>query len=106
MQLGKALSIETIAEGIEQDSELSLLREECCDGGQGFLFARPLDAAGAEQFLREHAPVRAARRSSRSADPLTAFSAARGSSSGRTERLPIVGKRFAFAAPRVAQTAP
>ncbi len=56
VQLGKALSIETIAEGIEQDSELSLLREECCDGGQGFLFARPLDAEGAEQFLREHAP--------------------------------------------------
>ena len=51
MQLGKALSIETIAEGIEQPNELSLLREECCDGGQGFLFARPLDVAATEIFL-------------------------------------------------------
>jgi diguanylate cyclase (GGDEF)-like protein len=53
VQLGKALSIETIAEGIEQPGELSLLREENCDGGQGFLFARPLDAAATEEFL-EH----------------------------------------------------
>jgi len=52
VQLGKALSIETLAEGIEQQDELSLLRDEKCDSGQGFLFAKPLtvDAAGA--FLK------------------------------------------------------
>jgi diguanylate cyclase (GGDEF)-like protein len=55
VQLGKALSIETIAEGIEQPSELSLLRGESCDGGQGFLFARPLDVAATEAFLQEWA---------------------------------------------------
>ena len=53
VQLGKALSIETIAEGIEEANELSLLQEENCDGGQGFLFARPLDAAATETFLKE-----------------------------------------------------
>ena len=52
VQLGKALSIETFAEGIEQHDELSLLREEDCDSGQGFLFARPLEADAAEEFLR------------------------------------------------------
>jgi EAL domain-containing protein (putative c-di-GMP-specific phosphodiesterase class I) len=52
VQLGKALSIETLAEGIEQPHELSLLRDEDCDSGQGFLFARPLDAAAAEMFFR------------------------------------------------------
>ncbi len=52
VQLGKALSIETFAEGIEQDHELSLLQAEDCDSGQGFLFARPLDPAAAEQFLK------------------------------------------------------
>ena len=52
MQLGKALSIETLAEGIEQPQELSMLQEEQCDSGQGFLFARPLDAAAAETFLQ------------------------------------------------------
>jgi diguanylate cyclase (GGDEF)-like protein len=52
VQLGKALSIETLAEGIERENQLSLLREERCDSGQGFLFARPLTAAAAETFLR------------------------------------------------------
>jgi diguanylate cyclase (GGDEF)-like protein len=53
VQLGKALSIETFAEGIEQQQELSLLRDEDCDSGQGFLFARPLDAAATEIFLQD-----------------------------------------------------
>jgi diguanylate cyclase (GGDEF)-like protein len=55
VQLGKALSIETFAEGIEQPQELSLLRDEDCEGGQGFLFARPLDVDGTEAFLRRWA---------------------------------------------------
>jgi diguanylate cyclase (GGDEF)-like protein len=53
VQLGKALSIETFAEGIEQHQELSLLRDEDCDHGQGFLFARPLDVAATEAFFRD-----------------------------------------------------
>jgi len=53
VQLGKALSIETFAEGIEGPRELSLLREEECDSGQGFLFAKPLEAADTEAFLRD-----------------------------------------------------
>jgi diguanylate cyclase (GGDEF)-like protein len=52
VQLGKALSIETLAEGIEQQQELSMLQEEGCDSGQGFLYARPMDAAATETFLR------------------------------------------------------
>jgi diguanylate cyclase (GGDEF)-like protein len=51
VQLGKALSIETFAEGIEQHHELSMLRDEDCAGGQGFLYARPLDALATEAFL-------------------------------------------------------
>ncbi|HSZ06762.1 MAG TPA: EAL domain-containing protein [Solirubrobacteraceae bacterium] len=60
VQLGKALSIETFAEGIEQQRELSLLRDEDCDNGQGFLFARPLDVAAIEAFFqrsRDAAPA-------------------------------------------------
>jgi diguanylate cyclase (GGDEF)-like protein len=52
VQLGKSLSIETFAEGIEQEQELSLLQGEDCDSGQGFLFARPLDVAATEAFLK------------------------------------------------------
>jgi EAL domain-containing protein (putative c-di-GMP-specific phosphodiesterase class I) len=51
VQLGKALAIETLAEGIECPHELSLIREEHCDSGQGFLFARPLDVDAVEAFL-------------------------------------------------------
>ena len=52
VQLGKALSIETFAEGIEKQQELALLKDEHCDSGQGFLFARPLDVADTEAFLQ------------------------------------------------------
>jgi EAL domain-containing protein (putative c-di-GMP-specific phosphodiesterase class I) len=51
VQLGKALSIETFAEGIEEQQELTLLRAEDCDSGQGFLFARPLEPDAAESFF-------------------------------------------------------
>jgi diguanylate cyclase (GGDEF)-like protein len=53
VRLGKALSIETLAEGIEHAGQLTMLREEQCDSGQGFLFARPLEAHAAELFLRD-----------------------------------------------------
>ena len=55
VQLGKSLAIETFAEGIEQQHELSLLRGEDCDSGQGFLFARPLDVGATEAFLKDWA---------------------------------------------------
>ncbi len=55
VQLGKALSLETFAEGIEQQQELVLLREEDCDSGQGFLLARPLNAAATQAFLQNWA---------------------------------------------------
>jgi EAL domain-containing protein (putative c-di-GMP-specific phosphodiesterase class I) len=55
VQLGKALSIQTFAEGIEQQQELSFLQDEHCDNGQGFLFARPLDVAATEAFLQSWA---------------------------------------------------
>jgi diguanylate cyclase (GGDEF)-like protein len=53
VKLGKALSMETVAEGIEHEHELSVLRDECCDSGQGYLFARPLDVHAAAAFLRD-----------------------------------------------------
>ncbi len=56
VQLGKALSIETLAEGIEQQGELSLLQDESCDSGQGFLFAKPLDASAIEAFFQQRTP--------------------------------------------------
>ncbi|HWG09484.1 MAG TPA: EAL domain-containing protein [Solirubrobacteraceae bacterium] len=60
VQLGKALDIRTFAEGIEEEQELSLLRQEDCDSGQGFLFARPMEAAAVQEFFTSWiAPERA-----------------------------------------------
>jgi EAL domain-containing protein (putative c-di-GMP-specific phosphodiesterase class I) len=60
LRLGKSLSIETFAEGIEQSSVLSLLREERCDSGQGFLFATPLEAGACGPFLSAWVPAEGA----------------------------------------------
>jgi diguanylate cyclase (GGDEF)-like protein len=58
VQLGKALSIETTAEGIERPQDLSLIQSEECDSGQGFLFTRPLSASDADAFFRQWAANR------------------------------------------------
>ena len=58
VQLGKTLDIETLAEGIEEQSQLETLQREHCDHGQGFLFSRPLDADAVERFLNADASTR------------------------------------------------
>jgi diguanylate cyclase (GGDEF)-like protein len=55
VQLGKALQIETLAEGIEDQTQLKALQREHCDNGQGFLFSRPLDVQAIEAFLQSSA---------------------------------------------------
>jgi diguanylate cyclase (GGDEF)-like protein len=54
VRLGKSLSLETLAEGIEDHSQLRALQRQHCDHGQGFLFARPLDVEQIERFLDDH----------------------------------------------------
>jgi diguanylate cyclase (GGDEF)-like protein len=53
IQLGKALGLQTLAEGVEQHSQVRELQREGCDLAQGFLFARPLAADLVERFLRD-----------------------------------------------------
>jgi diguanylate cyclase (GGDEF)-like protein len=57
VQLGKTLGLETVAEGIEETFQLEHLRREDCDVGQGFLFARPLDAAAVQEMLAQISDV-------------------------------------------------
>jgi len=42
LRLGAALGLETVAEGIERESQLDRLRALNCRYGQGFLYSRPL----------------------------------------------------------------
>jgi diguanylate cyclase (GGDEF)-like protein len=51
IQLGEALGIATVAEGIEEPVQLQALRSEHCRYGQGYLFSRPVDAAAVEGLL-------------------------------------------------------
>jgi len=53
VQLGHALGLETLAEGIEDPQQLERLRAEGCGSGQGFLLAKPMDAAAVEAFLTD-----------------------------------------------------
>ncbi len=56
--LGRALGMTIIAEGVEEPGQLAHLRGLGCELGQGFLFAPPLDAESARQYLLERAPAR------------------------------------------------
>jgi diguanylate cyclase (GGDEF)-like protein len=51
IQLGKALKLETLAEGIEEIDQLTQLRGEQCDVGQGYLFSRPMVPEDIEKLL-------------------------------------------------------
>ena len=51
LALGRALSMQVVAEGIETEAQASSLRELACPIGQGFLFARPLPAAELDALL-------------------------------------------------------
>jgi EAL domain-containing protein (putative c-di-GMP-specific phosphodiesterase class I) len=57
--LGAAMGLEVIAEGIELPEQAERLRALGCPQGQGFLFARPGDAATTGTFLRGIARLQA-----------------------------------------------
>jgi diguanylate cyclase (GGDEF)-like protein/PAS domain S-box-containing protein len=54
LHLARALGLQCVAEGIEQPSQLARLIELGCDYGQGFLLAKPMDAAALCELLRDH----------------------------------------------------
>jgi EAL domain-containing protein (putative c-di-GMP-specific phosphodiesterase class I) len=51
VELGEALDIEIVAEGIEDRNQLESLSSLRCGVGQGFYFARPLDAGAVTELL-------------------------------------------------------
>src|SRR5204863_4367162 len=53
VNLGHALDLHVKAEGIETESQLSVLRELGCDGGQGFFIARPMPPSALGPFVRQ-----------------------------------------------------
>jgi EAL domain-containing protein (putative c-di-GMP-specific phosphodiesterase class I) len=54
ISIGRQLGHRVIAEGVETPDQLAFLRDSGCDEVQGYLYAKPLPAAGFEQGLREN----------------------------------------------------
>ena len=51
--LGHAIDVSIVAEGVENQAELDALRRIGADQVQGYLVSRPLDTASLQQWLEE-----------------------------------------------------
>lgn len=52
IRMGHGLKMEVIAEGVETEAEMAILRELGCDSIQGFGYSRPLTPSAFEAFAR------------------------------------------------------
>jgi diguanylate cyclase (GGDEF)-like protein/PAS domain S-box-containing protein len=57
VNLGHSLSMLVIAEGVETEEQLELLKELHCDFFQGFIFSAALDPAGVGKILSDTSPL-------------------------------------------------
>jgi diguanylate cyclase (GGDEF)-like protein/PAS domain S-box-containing protein len=53
LQLAHSLKLEVIAEGVETEQQLCMLRELDCNYVQGYFFSKPVDAVTAEKFFQD-----------------------------------------------------
>jgi EAL domain-containing protein (putative c-di-GMP-specific phosphodiesterase class I) len=56
IKLAKRLKLNTVAEGIETEDQLKVLKDMGCDRGQGWLFARPMEFQSAMDWVEKNAP--------------------------------------------------
>lgn len=54
--LTRQLGLQMVAEGIEKEEQLELIRSLDCEFGQGFLFSKPVDRDRATELLRSGLP--------------------------------------------------
>ncbi|MCX5512032.1 EAL domain-containing response regulator [Kaistia algarum] len=62
IDLGHILHLQVLAEGVETESQLQLLRSEGCDEGQGYYFSRPVPADEFAGWMAQYAKVGTERR--------------------------------------------
>ena len=51
VQMGHSLQLHTVAEGVETEAQLALLRSMGCSSGQGYAISHPLPAAQAQEWM-------------------------------------------------------
>jgi diguanylate cyclase (GGDEF)-like protein len=54
--LGQSLRLQTVAEGVEEQAQADALAGLGCDGGQGWLFGRPVPAEAVPWLIRQATP--------------------------------------------------
>jgi EAL domain-containing protein (putative c-di-GMP-specific phosphodiesterase class I)/GGDEF domain-containing protein len=54
--MARQLGMQVVAEGVENDEQLAVLRSLHCESAQGYLFARPLEAGAAAEMLKAGLP--------------------------------------------------
>ena len=59
---GKTVTLKVLAEGVETEGQLALLRSERCDGVQGYLIGRPLPIEAWRDIIAGTAAATAAAR--------------------------------------------
>ncbi len=53
IHMARSLGLQTIAEGVETESQLNYLRDQQCDEAQGYLFSKPMPVEAFDTFLRQ-----------------------------------------------------
>ena len=60
IELGHSLGLKVVAEGVEDEAALALLRELGCDQVQGYFISKPVSATDLEVWLRQRVEAAAA----------------------------------------------
>ncbi|WP_370409878.1 aminotransferase class I/II-fold pyridoxal phosphate-dependent enzyme [Streptomyces fradiae] len=96
VRIAEVLGLQVVAEGIENEDQRALLADMGCRYGQGFLFARPLTAHQAEDFLHRAAPAPPAR-TARTVRAARAARTAKGLDTGAAASPPAASAQSASA---------
>ncbi|MFW1950329.1 EAL domain-containing protein [Acinetobacter beijerinckii] len=59
--MGKTIGLKVVAEGVETEQQREYLKRQNCDILQGYLFAKPLTAIHATEYLQQHMRLSTAR---------------------------------------------
>jgi EAL domain-containing protein (putative c-di-GMP-specific phosphodiesterase class I) len=54
ISLAHSLDLKVVAEGIEDEEHIGMLRNFQCDYGQGYFFSKPMPADEAEEFIAQY----------------------------------------------------